>query len=28
VNSAVLFDFGGTLDAEGLSWKERFHRLF
>ena len=28
MNSAVLFDFGGTLDAEGLSWKERFHRLF
>jgi FMN phosphatase YigB (HAD superfamily) len=28
VNSAVLFDFGGTLDAEGLSWKDRFHRLF
>jgi hypothetical protein len=28
VNSAVLFDFGGTLDAEGLSWKERFQRLF
>jgi putative hydrolase of the HAD superfamily len=24
----VLFDFGGTLDAEGLSWKDRFHRLF
>ena len=28
MNSAVLFDFGGTLDAEGLSWKERFQRLF
>jgi FMN phosphatase YigB (HAD superfamily) len=28
VNSAVLFDFGGTLDADGLTWKERFHRLF
>lgn len=28
MDSAVLFDFGGTLDAEGLSWKERFHRLF
>ena len=28
MNSAVLFDFGGTLDADGLSWKERFHRLF
>jgi FMN phosphatase YigB (HAD superfamily) len=28
VNSAVLFDFGGTLDADGLTWKERFHSLF
>jgi HAD superfamily hydrolase (TIGR01509 family) len=28
VNSAVLFDFGGTLDADGLTWKERFHALF
>jgi len=28
VNSAVLFDFGGTLDADGLTWKERFHDLF
>jgi FMN phosphatase YigB (HAD superfamily) len=28
VNSAVLFDFGGTLDADGLTWKERFHHLF
>jgi len=28
VNSAVLFDFGGTLDADGVAWKERFHRLF
>ena len=26
--SAVLFDFGGTLDADGVTWKERFHRLF
>ena len=24
----MLFDFGGTLDAEGLPWKERVHRLF
>jgi len=23
----VLFDFGGTLDADGLAWKERFYRL-
>ena len=22
---AVLFDFGGTLDADGTAWKERFH---
>jgi putative hydrolase of the HAD superfamily len=28
VDSAVLFDFGGTLDAEGFSWRERFYRLF
>src|SRR5437667_12117461 len=26
--SAVLFDFGGTLDADGLAWKERVYRLF
>ena len=25
---AVLFDFGGTLDAEGLPWKDRFFRLW
>ena len=25
---AVLFDFGGTLDADGLPWKERMGRLF
>ena len=25
---AVLLDFGGTLDADGLAWKERFRRLF
>jgi putative hydrolase of the HAD superfamily len=24
----VLFDFGGTLDADGLAWKERFHALY
>ena len=23
----VLFDFGGTLDADGLTWKARFFRL-
>jgi len=27
-NAAVLFDFGGTLDADGLAWKERVYRLF
>jgi HAD superfamily hydrolase (TIGR01549 family) len=27
-NTAVLFDFGGTLDADGLAWKERVYRLF
>src|SRR5207249_3583829 len=26
--AAVLFDFGGTLDADGLPWKERMGRLF
>src|SRR5262249_22291091 len=25
---AVLLDFGGTLDADGVPWKERFQRLF
>ena len=24
---ALLFDFGGTLDADGVPWKERFFRL-
>jgi len=24
---AVLFDFGGTLDSDGLPWKERVYRL-
>jgi HAD superfamily hydrolase (TIGR01509 family) len=27
-SAAVLFDFGGTLDADGIPWKERVHRLF
>lgn len=26
--AALLFDFGGTLDADGVPWKERFSRLF
>ena len=25
---AVLFDFGGTLDADGVPWKERVARLY
>jgi len=25
---ALLFDFGGTLDAPGLPWRERFFRLW
>lgn len=24
----MLFDFGGTLDADGVAWKERFHALY
>ncbi len=27
-SQGILFDFGGTLDADGLTWKERFFRLF
>src|SRR5258706_14748534 len=26
--AALLFDFGGTLDADGLKWKERFFALW
>lgn len=26
--ACVLFDFGGTLDANGIAWKERFFRLY
>jgi putative hydrolase of the HAD superfamily len=25
---ALLFDFGGTLDADGVAWKERFHSYY
>jgi putative hydrolase of the HAD superfamily len=25
---ALLFDFGGTLDANGVAWKERFYALY
>ena len=24
----VLFDFGGTLDSDGVAWKDRFHALY
>lgn len=27
MDAAVLFDFGGTLDADGVPWKERFFHL-
>lgn len=26
--SAILFDFGGTLDADGLHWLDRFYRIY
>lgn len=26
--TAILFDFGGTLDADGVAWKERFLRFY
>ena len=25
---ALLFDFGGTLDADGVAWKNRFRQIF
>lgn len=25
---AVLFDYGGTLDADGIPWKDRFYALY
>jgi HAD superfamily hydrolase (TIGR01549 family) len=28
VIETVLFDFGGTLDSDGVAWKERFHALY
>ena len=28
ITTALLFDFGGTLDADGLPWKERFQALY
>jgi HAD superfamily hydrolase (TIGR01549 family) len=24
----LLFDFGGTLDSDGVAWKERFHAIY
>ncbi|MEA2893335.1 MAG: putative hydrolase of the superfamily, partial [Bradyrhizobium sp.] len=24
----LLFDFGGTLDADGVAWKERFYAFY
>ena len=26
--SAFLFDFGGTLDADGLHWLDRFYTIY
>lgn len=26
--SVLLFDFGGTLDADGVAWKDRFFRIW
>src|SRR5271167_1969130 len=26
--SSILFDFGGTLDADGLHWLDRFYRIY
>ena len=26
--SCILFDFGGTLDSDGTTWLERFHRIY
>jgi len=28
VGEVLLFDFGGTLDADGLPWKERFRQIY
>jgi putative hydrolase of the HAD superfamily len=28
LTKAVLFDFGGTLDADGVAWKDRFYPLY
>ena len=26
--SAILFDFGGTLDSDGIPWADRFHQVY
>jgi hypothetical protein len=28
VISGLLFDFGGTLDADGLHWLDRFYAIY
>jgi FMN phosphatase YigB (HAD superfamily) len=28
LTETLLFDFGGTLDADGVAWKERFYALY
>jgi HAD superfamily hydrolase (TIGR01509 family) len=28
VPKAILFDFGGTLDSDGVPWKERFYPIY
>ena len=28
VRQALLFDFGGTLDSDGVPWKERFREIY
>ena len=28
MTSVLLFDYGGTLDADGLPWKDRFRQLY
>ena len=28
MTAVLLFDFGGTLDADGLPWKDRFRQLY
>lgn len=28
MNKAIYFDFGGTLDSDGVSWKDRFYLIY